>query len=163
MHRDEISIDPTDGLEMPAIRGRRERVASRAEAASLIAALPHDERAFWATAFYAGLRRGELRALRWSDVDLRARPALIHVRRTWDDKEGEVEVKTDAGFRTVPVTVGLFDLLFAHQIATGRAGERPRVRPHPCGSVRELHRAQSGDAGLGLEGAAQPGPGRPED
>ena len=37
------------------------------EAASLIAALSPDDRAVWATAMYAGLRRGELRALRWSD------------------------------------------------------------------------------------------------
>jgi integrase len=33
----------------------------------------------WAVAFYAGLRRGELIGLRWSDVDLAA--GVIHVRR----------------------------------------------------------------------------------
>ena len=70
--RDEISIDPTDGLELPAVRGRRERIADRTEAATLIAALPMSERAFWATAIYGGLRRGELRALRWIDVELDA-------------------------------------------------------------------------------------------
>ena len=53
-------------------------------------------------AIYAGLRRGELRAFRWTDIELDTQPALIHVRRTWDDVEGEVEVKTDAGFRVVP-------------------------------------------------------------
>ncbi len=35
--------------------------------------------------------RGELRGLRWSDVDLASEPAVIRVRRTWDDVEGEVE------------------------------------------------------------------------
>jgi integrase len=28
------------------------------------------DRAIWATALYAGLRYGELRALRWSSIDL---------------------------------------------------------------------------------------------
>ena len=36
--------------------------------------------------------------------------------------EGEVEVKTDAGFRVVPVTAGLRRLLIAHRAATGRSG-----------------------------------------
>ena len=54
LQRDEISVDPTDGLVLPAVRGRRERIADRSEAASLIAALPVSRRAFWATAIYAG-------------------------------------------------------------------------------------------------------------
>jgi integrase len=90
MRRDEIAVDPTVELELPAVRGRRERIAGRAEAAALIDALPEAERALWATALYAGLRRGELRAMRWSDVDLAAEPAVIHVRRTWDDVEGTI-------------------------------------------------------------------------
>ena len=36
----------------------------------MIDALPVGQQAFWACAFYGGLRRGELRALRWDDVDL---------------------------------------------------------------------------------------------
>lgn len=37
---DELAVDPTDGLELPAIRGRRERIADPAEAARLIDVLP---------------------------------------------------------------------------------------------------------------------------
>ena len=44
----------------------------------------------WATAFYAGLRRGELQALRVEDVDLAA--GVIHVRRGWDHIEGELDL-----------------------------------------------------------------------
>ncbi len=54
-------------------QGRRERIASPEEAQRLLAALPDRDRPVWATALYAGLRRGELMALRWEDVDLAAR------------------------------------------------------------------------------------------
>jgi integrase len=123
IRRDEIAVDPTVELELPAVRGRRDRIASRTEAAALIDALPEGERALWATAFYAGLRRGELRGLRWTDVDLAAEPAVIHVRRTWDDEEGEVDVKTEAGFRTVPLTGRLRTVIVEHGLATRRGGE----------------------------------------
>jgi integrase len=122
VRRDEIAVDPTVELELPAVRGRRDRIASRTEAAALLDALPETERALWATAFYAGLRRGELRALRWSDVDLAAEPAVIRVRRTWDDEEGEVDVKTEAGLRPVPLTGRLRSLIVEHGLATRRGG-----------------------------------------
>jgi integrase len=115
-----LNVD--DSLELPAVRGRRDRIATRTEAAALIDALPESERALWATAFYAGLRRGELRALRWSDVDLASEPAVIHVRRTWDDVEGEVDVKTEAGYRTVPLTGRLRSLVVEHGLTTRRGG-----------------------------------------
>jgi integrase len=123
LRRDEIAVDPTVELELPAVRGRRDRIATRTEAAALIDALPKSERALWATAFYAGLRRGEVRAARWSDIDLAAEPAVIHVRRTWDDGEGEVDVKTEAGFRTVPLTGRLRSLIVEHGLATRRGGD----------------------------------------
>src|SRR2546429_286757 len=63
-NRGEIAVNPTVGLELPASRGRRERIATVVEAERLIGALPRQDRALWATALYAGLRRGELQALR---------------------------------------------------------------------------------------------------
>jgi integrase len=162
--RDEIAVDPTDGLELPAVRGRRERIADRSEAAALIAAVPAGERALWATAIYGGLRRGELRALRWADIELDTMPAPIHVRRTWDDVEGEVEVKTEAGFRVVPLTAGLRDLLVAHKAATRRRGDdlvlgRSRVDPFVPSTVRS--RALRPGAGGRSPIRTRMGPGRP--
>jgi integrase len=117
----ELAIDPTDGLELPAIRGRRDRIASPAEAASLIEALPKGERALWACAFYAGLRRGELRALRWGDIDFEA--GVIHMRRSWDADPaiGEIDVKSDAGRRRVPLVGALRKIVAEHKLASGRA------------------------------------------
>jgi integrase len=70
VQREQVYDNPTRGLDLPRIQGGRDRVASPTEAARLIDALPEEDRALWATAFYAGLRRGELRALDWSAVDL---------------------------------------------------------------------------------------------
>lgn len=53
------------------------------------------------TAIYAGLRQGELRALRWRDVDLDA--GVIRVRAAADDRGRVDRPKTMAGFRDVPI------------------------------------------------------------
>jgi integrase len=119
--RDLIPYSPCQYLEVPRGTGKRARVASPDEAAALIAALPETERALWATAFYAGLRMGELRALRWSDMDLEAE--VIHVARGWDDVEGEQEDgKTANATRDVALIPELRPILVAHKLATGRRG-----------------------------------------
>jgi integrase len=99
--RGEIHDNPTRGLELPAVRGRRDRIAQPHEAAALLGALDPSDRPLWATALYAGLRRGELQALRWADLNLDAR--VIDVRRSWDRVAGEIEPKSAAGTRTVPL------------------------------------------------------------
>ena len=57
LQRSEVLVNPTLGLPLPASRKRRERIARPAEARALTEALPQRDRALWATAFYAGLRR----------------------------------------------------------------------------------------------------------
>ena len=73
----------------------------------------------WATAFYAGLRRGELQALRVCDIDLGA--SLIAVERGWDQVEGVIEPKSHAGRRTMPLLAILRDYLDEHLLRTGRS------------------------------------------
>jgi integrase len=129
--RGDITVNPTAGLELPAVRGRRDRIASPTEAAELLAAVPEGDRALWATALYAGLRRGELLALRWEDVDLAK--GVIRVERSWDLKVGPVETKSRAGQRIVPIAAVLRDHLIEHKLAAvwseglafGRAPDRP--------------------------------------
>ncbi len=103
--RGEVAVNPTTGIELPAVRGRRERVASPAEAAALIEALPESDPALWATALYAGLRRGELMALRWEDIDLAA--GVIRVERSYEPtSDVYVQPKSRAGDRKVPIAAG---------------------------------------------------------
>jgi integrase len=106
---------PAQGSARPA------RVASAEESAALIEPLPDSDRALWAVAFYAGLRRGEIQALRACDVDLGA--SLIRVERGWDREEGAIEPKSEASRRTVPLLAVLRDHLDEHLIRTGRTGE----------------------------------------
>lgn len=117
--RDIIPFSPCAHLELPSGGGTRERVASPAEAERLLEALEPCDRALWATAFYAGLRMSELRALRWTDVE----DKILRVAQTWDDKEREQERgKSRAATRTVMVIPELRPFLLAHKIATGRRG-----------------------------------------
>ena len=113
-------MNPTSNLRLPNGSKPRERAASATEAAELLAALPEADRALWATAFYAGLRRGELRALRFDDIDLAA--GVIRVERGWDDVAGDIEPKSAKGKRTVPITSTLRDCLTELKASTGRDG-----------------------------------------
>jgi integrase len=118
VHRGEIAVNPTVGLDLPAVRGRRDRIASAVEANALVDALPVGDRSVWAAAFYGGLRLGELRALRWEDVDLDA--GVLRIERSWDPKAGPVAPKSRAGTRVVPVPSVLASELRAHQMRSGR-------------------------------------------
>jgi integrase len=116
LSRGEVAINPTTGLEMPAARGGRDRIASPDECANLLEALPQRDRALWASAMYGGLRRGELMALRIEDVDLGA--GLIHVRRGWDVVEGEIATKSGKD-RRVPIAAVLRDYLDEQLLGLG--------------------------------------------
>jgi integrase len=110
MARGEVAVNPTTGLEMPAVRGGRDRIAAPDECAALLEALAAADRTIWATATYAGLRRGELMALRVEDVDLAT--GVIHVLRGWDTVEGEIATK-GRNRRRVPIAGALRDYLDA--------------------------------------------------
>ncbi len=139
MTREVVGVNPTSNLEVPASTGQRERIATAAEAAALLAALPAEDRALWATAFYAGLRRGELRALRWSDIDLGR--SEIRVERAWDDYEGPLDPKSEAGKRTLPLLAILRDYLDEHKLKGVQDGSalvfgRSATQPFVCSTVR---------------------------
>jgi integrase len=117
---DGLVINPTHDLELPSSEKTRDRIASPDEVEQLLGVLAEGDRAVWACAFFGGLRRGELRALRWDDVDLAK--GVIDVCRSWDDQVGEVEPKSRKGLRGVPVNGTLRDYLLVHKARTGRGG-----------------------------------------
>lgn len=133
--RELVTSSPmTKALEIPQADGCRDRVADVVESEALIAALPPEDRGLWAVALYAGLRRGELRALRVEDVNMT--DLEITVERSWDDVEGETTPKSKAGRRTVSI----IDLLRGHladhlllvqrgpsELVFGRTGSDPFI------------------------------------
>lgn len=76
-----------------------------------------DIQAIYATAAYTGLRRGELRALRWGDVDFHKR--RISVTKSWDDYAGEITPKSKAGVRLAPMPKVLHKILAEHKLRSG--------------------------------------------
>jgi integrase len=117
LSRGDIQVNPTTGIEIPAVRSRRTRFATPEEAQLLVDAAPAVDRVLWATAFYAGLRRGELQALRWLDVDLAG--GVLRVERSWDVKAGFIDPKSFAGRRKVPIAAILRDYLVGHRMTAG--------------------------------------------
>jgi integrase len=84
------------------------------------------DRALWASAFYAGLRAGELMALEWENVDLSG--GVIRVERAYDPKAHEfVAPKSKAGVRRVPIPTVLKRHLLTIRRASGLVfgDERP--------------------------------------
>lgn len=128
-----VTVSPATHLDLPAPGKRRpKRIASPGEAAKLITALDPPDRPLWATAFYTGLRRGELQALRWRDVELGR--GLIRVERSWDQYEGAIATKSEASRRVVPLLAVLRDHMDEHKLradadpealAFGRSPTRP--------------------------------------
>ena len=122
IREERLTHNPTKGIDLPAGQPMRpRRIVAPAEAAALLNALPSEDSPIWATAFYAGLRRGELQALRCMDIDLGR--SLIHVRRGWDQVEGEIDPKSRAGERTIPMLAILRDYMDGQLLRTGRTGK----------------------------------------
>lgn len=122
LDEDLVDFNPTAGLRLPNKRKEPyDPSFTFGEVADLIEAVRPADRALWATAFYAGLRRGELRALRVSDLDFDG--GKIRVRRSWDQVEGVIPPKTESGVRDVFILDALRSYLTDHLIETKRGGD----------------------------------------
>ena len=145
-----VDSNPTEGLQLPAVDSRRDRIATPREAEALIRAVPLSDRAIWATAFYAGLRLGEIRALTIDCLDLDN--GRIWVRNSWDPKEGLVDPKSSSGRRVVPIPRQLKEHLprhIEHHIAASRfLFSEDESEPFRPGKVRRRAKANWDAQGL---------------
>jgi integrase len=112
-----LALNPTHDLELPAVRAAEVEILAPEVAAALLAVVSEADQPIWATALYAGLRYGELRALRWRDLDFTAN--TIRVRKSWDPVEGEIDPKSENSKRTTPMPNVLREYLLAHRARCG--------------------------------------------
>jgi integrase len=138
--------NPTRGIHKPAVRPSQKAIASPAEAVAMIEAVPRHDRALWAVALLAGLRRGELIGLRWDDVDLAA--GVLRVERGWDMEVGEVGPKSRVGRRSVPISAVLHDYLAEHRMECDGSGRVFGDRPRWVAAANDRARAPWTEAGL---------------
>jgi len=116
--------NPTRDLRLPSGEKERDRIASPTEAAALVEALPPHDQALFGLAVDAGLRLGEILALRWEVIDLEG--LTLRVERSWDASSRQfVKPKSKAGTRTVPIIDRLAMLLADHRVLTN----------HPTGGL----------------------------
>lgn len=115
--RQGLPTNPTHDLELPALEEKEVEIVDPAVALPMLDVLPGDDRPIWGSAIFAGLRYGELRALRWSAVDFAS--GKITVCESWDAKEGGIVPKTAGSRRMVPMPAPLRELLLDHRIRRG--------------------------------------------
>jgi integrase len=86
------------------------------------------------TAVFTGLRAGELRGLRWSEVDLRK--AEVHVHQRADRYNEIAATKSEAGERTVPLPQIVVNILREWKLVCPKADTGRADRS--CESIKEL-------------------------
>ena len=121
-----ITSTPIEGLspsERPKQRNAKKIAVLEADAMAKLVASGSSERwrAAIALAGYGGLRVGEVRGLRWSDVDFET--SAIHVRRSLLRDGTAKAPKTAAGTRTVPMLPALCRVLAAWKLRSPQTSD----------------------------------------
>jgi integrase len=127
-----------DAVEPPRKQRKEMDTWSLEEVVRILDAAVDDPlEAFWYLAIFTGMRRGEMLALKWTDLDLES--GLLAVQRTLSRGETsrflEAEPKTQAGRRRIKLSPSTIDALkrqkvrqLEHRLAVGEAyGDRGYV------------------------------------
>jgi integrase/recombinase XerD len=115
-----IESNPAEGAERPKVRRKRWRIPQPAEVARVLKAFEDEQaRTMFLLLMLTGIRRFELRALRWRDVSL-----VENVLRV-------VESKSEEGERTIALSPILADALADHFKRTAYRGDGDLVFCHP--------------------------------
>lgn len=108
-----IDWNPADAVEIPSDAPQERREALPLDIIVLIEKTPHRARTAAMIMLHAGLRRGELLALEWSAVDLKA--GCIHITQSVEMYSGKPVIKnggkTQCARRTIYIPEKLIDYL----------------------------------------------------
>lgn len=129
-----MAANPVSRVRAPKVETKRVDSFTREEIGNLMAAAEgHALAPIIAAAWQTGLRLGELRALKWVDVDFEQKTVRVH--RTAASTGGPVfmqDPKTEKSARTIALSSSTAELLKAHRArqAQGRLKIGPRWRDH---------------------------------
>jgi integrase len=120
-----IDSNPAEGVERPKVQPRRWRILEPDEVRRVAQAFTNEQdRAVFMTLILTGVRRSELQALRWGDVDLLE--GVLRVRRS----------KSEAGERAIALSPTLREVLSGHYQRTAFRGDGELVFCHPTRGSR---------------------------
>ena len=124
-----VPANPVEGAERPRLARRRWRILSATEITRVKSAFTDEQaKTIFVTLVLTGIRRSELQALRWRDVDL-----VENVLRVADSK-------TEEGIRAIALPSSLAEALWQNRRKSNFQGEDERVFCHPeRGSVYREH------------------------
>ncbi len=123
--------NPVREVKLPNARGqeRETHAYSLEEVREFLTVLPEPSRTAFAVAAFAGLRRSEIRGLRWEDYgevvfDDGTKGMALHISRSnWNGIESKPKTKKSGGF--VPVIPLLAKLLDQHRLRSGNPASGP--------------------------------------
>lgn len=115
-----VEVNPALHVERPKLPRRRWRILEPAEVSRVAQAFTDEQaRTVFVTLVLTGMRRGELEALRWRDVDL-----VEDVLRVRD-------AKSEDGIRSIALAPTLAEALWQHRRRSAFQGEDELVFCHP--------------------------------
>jgi integrase len=115
-----VDSNPAEGAERPKIEPRRWRILQPVEIARVLKAFTDEQaRCVFLTLVLTGIRRGELQALRWRDVDLVE--GVLRVRQS----------KTAEGERAIALSPALQEALWQQRRRSAFQGDDERVFSNP--------------------------------
>ena len=128
-----IKENPVKHTEPPSLKSRKSYVNAMTESqvrTFLQAATGHRQYTAFMTGFMTGLRRGELMALMWDDVDLDKQTAIIKSSLVTTNAQGPIfeKPKTDESNRTIPLPADLCEELLRHKARQAREALDARAK-----------------------------------
>jgi integrase len=141
-----VANNPVQGADPPRVTRTEIEILSSSELAGVLQKLRgHRLYPVAVVGLATGMRRGEIVALRWADIDLDA--GFIRVERSLEETKAGLsfkEPKTKAGRRTVSIPPSVTSKLRAHwkaqqerrlALGLGKAGPDDLAFPRPDGSI----------------------------
>jgi integrase len=137
-----VETNPVDGAERPTVKRRRWKILEPVEVARVAKAFTDEQaRVIFLTLLLTGIRRFELQALQWRDID--QLELVLRIR----------ESKSEEGERAIALSEGLAEELWQHRRRSAFQGEDELVFCHPERGSKIDHEWYAGEFRAALKAA----------